>query len=187
MRRLLHILTPLLLLMACIAIINLAPVWPAKSATARTATPTTTSAAANAPGTTPTPAPTATAVSAPSPTTPPPTATPRPTLPADAVVTLLGPPEAAVFATAGAITFYWTWPLPLAADERFRLYLLTANGEQRVAELAEPNVGRGYRADVRPAALDETAAPIGWQVHLETIAGQRLTSSSARTLTLRTP
>ena len=42
-------------------------------------------------------------------------------------------------------------------------------------------------AAVQPAALDETAAPIGWQVHLETTAGQRLASSSARTLTLRTP
>lgn len=116
-----------------------------------------------------------------------PTPLPTPTIPVTATITLMGPPDHAVFATTDMISFYWRWPLPLAEGQLFSLYQLTETEDIILGSLTEPNVGSSYRLRIPATRLAETAVIPQWTIRLETTTHDTLVSSESRSLTLRTP
>lgn len=186
-KQVLYILLPLLLLLACLGLINLLATVEGRVE----ATPplSTTAGGDGAIEATAVPdAPPATEAD-PSPNgspTPPPTPTPLPTIPANAAITLLGPPPEATFSLEDPVTFYWQWAAPLPEAYVFRLYLEAGDREISLGEVAEPNVGRGYRLRIDPGDYLAGSGTASWQVRLETaVAGRTLLSSEERTLQIR--
>lgn len=180
-RQVIYAIIPLIGLLLCLGVINLLPDGEATGsigtvAGTATAVPDTGSPAAlatlspNAPAPTPTPLP---------------TPTPRPTLPPEAAITLLGPPDGSVFPAAAPLPLYWTWPYPLLEDEYFAVYLLAAGSEEQLGVLPEPNLGDGYYWQIQPADLAGLSADLAWQIRLEsTLADAPLLISAARTMRL---
>lgn len=126
----------------------------------------------------------ATAVATTPPTT---TPLPTPTIPATATISLLGPPDNAVFVSDATISFYWQWPLPLLEGQQLSLYQLTETGETLLGSLLEANVGQGYNVRIPAQLLAETAVSIQWYVKLETANQDTLSSSEIRHINLITP
>ncbi|NHZ72100.1 MAG: hypothetical protein GWP17_03330, partial [Aquificales bacterium] len=104
-------------------------------------------------------------------TTPPPTTTsiPQPTLPPTATITLLGPPDQSRITAQDTVTVYWTWPLPLAEDQYFGVYLQDETGETRIGRLEEANFGAGYRWQTEAQYLTDDGGEVRYLIKLETI------------------
>ncbi|MBE2224187.1 MAG: hypothetical protein IAF02_21795 [Anaerolineae bacterium] len=184
---------PFLLLLLCLAGLNLwarsivqsnpSPTSGAEPATAvpteapamqSVATETTTSDTLN------TGVPTLAATAAPPPTA---TAIPQPTLPATATITLLGPPDQSRVMAEDSLTVYWTWPLPLAEDQYFGVYLQEESGDTRVGRLEAANFGAGYRWQTQAQYLTDDGGEVSYLIKLETILSDTpLITSEPRTL-----
>ncbi len=176
-------LTPLLLLILFLALINLAPrFWPPSNTNQpMTAVPPLPPPPLANTLATQTPAP-VDPVSSPT-RRPDPVPSPTPTLPPDAMIMLWGPPAASHFMVGDMITFYWTWPQPLDAAWHFRLYWLHEGDEGVWGSLNAPNVGQNvYRL---AAAMPAGTSPgvFAWQVRLETMTGEILATSESRPIT----
>ena len=180
-RRVIYTIMPLTLLLLCLGLFNFVADAPPEDAAVvviggGTAVPANTDPAALvtlAP-------PTATA-----PATPSPTPTPLPTLPPDAAITLLGPPDGSVFSPTALLSLYWTWPDPLREDQYFVVYLTGSGGEKRLGDLTEPNLGDGYHWQIQPADLTGLGADFTWQIRLEsTLAAAAQLTSEARIVRL---
>ncbi len=187
-RRAIYTVTPLLLLVLCLAAINLVPGWaggqvagPTGEARDETVTAvSTTPSATLSASITQLPAATSTAV----PTTTP-SPMPSPTLPPDALIQLLGPPEASVLSANTPLSLYWLWALPVNEGQALVVYLQANGQEVRAGALAEANMGAGYRWQISPDQLAALGEQVTWQVRLETVAtGDVLLSSEPRTVRL---
>jgi hypothetical protein len=112
------------------------------------------------------------------------------TLPPDAAIQLLGPPQEGRFRLDDDISFYWRWPLPLQTGQRFAVYLRSGNEEWRLGVLEQNNLGSAYRLRAQPADFVSAPADYEWLVRLETLvatangAAQGLAASETRTLRL---
>jgi hypothetical protein len=113
-----------------------------------------------------------------------PTATPLPTLPPEAQITLLGPPDGSVLPASAAISLFWTWPLALREGESLVVYLLLGDEERPLSPLIEPNMGRGYYWQLPPAELSSLGDEFRWQVRLESETGPPLRLSETRAIRL---
>jgi hypothetical protein len=181
-KRQLYVLAPLLLLLLCLTVVNLAQQWSAR----RGGEPVTQTAVQPAAITPPPPTAAAPPVLTPSPTAVPSLTataepTPLPTFPADSVITLLGPPPDSTL-TGNSVTFYWRWSLPLDSNQQFAVYLFINGQETLLGILDEPNVGSDYRLHASPLAGEMITAR--WQVRLETTTSINLAESEQRSLTL---
>jgi hypothetical protein len=108
---------------------------------------------------------------------------PQPTLPPTATITLLGPPDQSRFMAEDTITIYWTWPLPLAEDQYFGIYLQEETGETRIGRLEEANFGTGYRWQTEAQYLTDDGGEVNYLIKLETILSDTpLITSEPRTL-----
>ncbi|MBK8985578.1 MAG: hypothetical protein IPM39_05785 [Chloroflexi bacterium] len=180
-QRVIYTIMPLFLLLLCLGVINFVSDEPAAEMAAlvtggETAVPLTPIPAASA---TPPPATTTPTV------TPTPTPTALPTLPPEAAITLLGPPDGSVFSAATALSLYWAWPYPLREDQFFAIYLAGSGDERRLGELLEPNLGDNYYWQLRPSDLTGLGADLTWQIRLEStlLPAPQLTSGT-RTIRL---
>ncbi|MBP6469527.1 MAG: hypothetical protein KBE23_15705 [Chloroflexi bacterium] len=181
-KRIIYTIMPLALLLLCLGMINLLPTRPttetnAGGAEGETAVAANTSSAALATLPPPTATPTA---------TPLPSPTPLPTLPPEAAINLLGPPNGSVLSAAAPLSLYWTWPYPLRDDTAFAIYLTASGVEQKLGALGEPNLGDySYYWQIQPADLAGLSADLTWQIRLEsTLAPTPLLSSETRTVQL---
>ncbi len=116
---------------------------------------------------------------------PPATATPipLPTLPSTATITLLGPPDQSRIMADDSITVYWTWPLPLAEDQYFGVYLQEESGDSRIGRLEQANFGSGYRWQTEAQYLTDGGGEVRYLIKLETIlTNEPLITSEPRTL-----
>ncbi|PID85376.1 MAG: hypothetical protein CSB13_08170 [Chloroflexi bacterium] len=114
-----------------------------------------------------------------------PTATPisLPTLPPTATITLLGPPDQSRLMADDSITIYWTWPLPLAADQFFGIYQQEEDSEFRIGRLEQANFGTGYRWQTDAQHLTTGHGEVRYLIKLETNRGDSpLITSEPRTL-----
>ncbi|MCZ7672635.1 MAG: hypothetical protein M5U34_38720 [Chloroflexi bacterium] len=119
--------------------------------------------------------------------TTPPTATaiPLPVFPPTATITLLGPPADSRLLADDSLTLYWTWSEPLAEDQYFGVYLRDETGDVPVGRLAEANLGMGYRWQTAVNALTDSGGEIQLLVKLETIRSETpLLSSEPRTFVI---
>lgn len=104
----------------------------------------------------------------------------------EGVVTVYGPPAESVFRLDESITFYWSWPEPLAEGQQFSLFLRSNAGEQRIGTISEANLGRAYWLSATLADRVAGPGPVAWHVRLEDIAGgQTFARSQERLLSLR--
>jgi len=94
---------------------------------------------------------------------------PQPTLPPTATIILLGPPDQSRFMAEDNITVYWTWPLPLAEDQYFGIYLQEETGDSRIGRLEEANFGTGYRWQTEAQYLTDDGGEVSYLIKLETI------------------
>lgn len=79
-----------------------------------------------------------------------------------------------------AVTYSWNWPMPLAADEQFVLYL---QGEGRSVPLntVQPNSNNTFYSLSVPAYPVVTIAGLyEWQIRLESLSGEVLAASERR-------
>jgi hypothetical protein len=183
---------PLLLLIACLAIFNLASgllpsAAPEESSPSPTslpdsspvrASPTSPTLAAPTIGVTLSPSATPTAI---------PTATPIPipTLPADATIQLLGPPDESASGRGNSISFYWIWPHALPDDAYFSVLIITDEQTFNVESLFAPNLGDTYFSQVNLGQLATNSSALQWQVNLHTpLMTTPLLESDRRTLRL---
>jgi hypothetical protein len=186
----LYIITPFCWLLLCLGSLNIAALWKTRSLNPLPVTGTAVP--------TPVPLPTATspgsdpisngtrptAVMIPSPTT---TPYAPPLYNAGKIIHLLGPPSGSTFADNAIISYYWQWPLPLAEDQHFKVYLLTEEQTILLGTLNEPNIGDSYRLQVDLTDVKLTADTLHWLVQLETTQfDQPLRMSESRSLTIFT-
>lgn len=81
------------------------------------------------------------------------------------------------------ITVYWTWPLPLAEDQYFGIYLQEETGESRIGRLEEANFGTGYRWQTEAQYLTDDDGELSYLIKLENIlTDDPLITSEPRTL-----
>jgi hypothetical protein len=167
-----QVIVPFFLVLLCIASINFVELPAAFRATPTRAAPVPTSTATRTPLAKPT------AQLPPSPTvtnTPPPTAsatplpTPElaPTLPAGAQIWLYGPPDGSSYSRNSTVSFFWSWPYPLAEEQQFVLYLIGDGSEHRVGSVGKPNLGSAYSLRMLAQQLSEVESPVAWEVRLE--------------------
>jgi uncharacterized protein YkwD len=98
-------------------------------------------------------------------------------------------PAAAYSTLSNEVTNYsWMWPLPLAAGERFTVYLVAGNRTFPIGTVAAPVYGSRYILSVDAASLATTSAPSGanyqWFVRLENNQGATITESERRSITI---
>jgi hypothetical protein len=178
---------PFLMLLLCLGLLNVWARSVAVSPTATTLSTTTTSTTAVPteppalkPISTQTGLPTLAATAVPPATV---TPIPPPTLPPTATITLLGPPDQSRIMAEDSITVYWTWPLPLAEDQYFGIYLQEETGDTRVGRLEAANFGTGYRWQSEARYLVDGGGEVSYLIKLETIlSDEPLTTSEPRTL-----
>lgn len=173
-RRVVYVFAPFVLLLLCVGSINIVPglltaVDERQTTPISSAPPpaSATTASQSAITSTPTAQPTVQA-----------TATPIPTIPADAIITLLGPPAGSTFAEAHLVTFYWSWPLPLTDGQQFVVYAANGGETYQLGTVAEPNLGTNYQLTV---ALGERLGGSGqfqWQTRLETAVSNLVLATS---------
>ncbi|KAA3660876.1 MAG: hypothetical protein DWQ04_18135 [Chloroflexi bacterium] len=119
---------------------------------------------------------------------PTPSATPYilPTLPSEAQIQLLGPPEDSVFSKNQSLSFYWEWPLPLTEDQSFTVTLLVDDQLYDFGSVIEPNLGLSYRWQLSPASIPNPTETIQWQIQLfSQNSDTPLIVSERRTFSLR--
>ncbi len=144
-------------------------VSPTTSTTASTSTaiPTTS---------TPIPVPTATA-----------TLIPTATIPPEATIHLLGPPEEALFRLTDTLSFYWQWPVPLAENQLFQVVLFTPNGQRILGQVLESNFGTQYNLHTVAHQTEGTESSAQWQVQLISTNGEILHRSASRNIRFLIP
>ncbi len=185
-RRVIYIVTPLFLLILCLALINFfpllvgdstaSPVSEGGSLQTETETETVTKASEAAATAVP---PTPTLQPAPTPTNP---------LPPNAAISLLGPPDDSLFLLDSAnnvVSFYWAWPQTLSEDQRLVLYIRVGEQDTPLGALEEPNMGNAYRWQEDMTAFMDTAVPIQWLVKLQTVSDPQLVLAESEARTLR--
>ncbi len=183
-KRAILIILPFIMLLLCLGLLNawaisVAPP-PTPTRLSASATAVTTQAPALETVATDAALPTLAATAVPPPTT---TPIPQPPLPPTATITLLGPPNQSRFMAEDNITLYWTWPLPLAEDQYFGIYLQEETGESRIGRLEEANFGTGYRWQTEAQYLTDDGGEVRYLIKLETIlSDEPLISSEPRTL-----
>ncbi|MBK7895753.1 MAG: PKD domain-containing protein [Anaerolineaceae bacterium] len=86
------------------------------------------------------------------------------------------------------VNFSWNWPAPLAAGERFVLYLQTNRGAYPVATITQPTLGTRYSVQLAAedltsgnARLQVNPGHYSWQLRLEN--GGTVVQSEARPIT----
>ncbi len=189
MQRVVYILMPLVLLIVCLAGINLVTWWNNRPVATTAVSPA--ASAANEVVITET-APTPSRGQAVSPTLPPatatatpqPTPTTQPTLPPNAQISLQGPPVDSTLFINQPITFYWQWPVELPEGNVLTLYLLTDDAEIIVGSQSEPNLGIHYQLQLTPDQFNLAPQAIQWQVRLSNQLGEVLLVSEKRPFTL---
>jgi hypothetical protein len=92
-------------------------------------------------------------------------------IPSDAVIDLLGPPEESRFQLNGDISFYWDWPLPLEANQRFAVYLREGGDEWLLGAVDQSNMGSSFRLRANPAEFVAEPERYEWLVRLERMPG----------------
>ncbi len=115
----------------------------------------------------------------------PPTA--APTLPANADITLFGPPGDGRFFADETIPFFWQWPLPLTEDQAFVVVVTFEGGEWAMGQVDEPNFGSQYRlsGSLANMGVADTAVSAAWEVRLiHQPTGEILRRSPSRPITL---
>lgn len=143
----------------------------------QTAVPTQAIAAA----TTATRAPILPATVLPSPT---PTATLLPDVPANATITLLGPPPDSSVPNNGRIAFYWMYNEPLLPRQEFVLILRQNDEILAASALQQPNLGSGYQVSLDSSDLGALGTAV-WQIQLRWQGENTpLLASEARSLVL---
>ena len=183
-KRAMIIILPFILLLLCLGLLNAwaVTVAPQPTPTRMAASPTavTTQSPALETVATDSVLPTLAPTAAPPPTT---TPIPQPTLPPTATITLLGPPDQSRVMAEDSITVFWTWPLPLAEDQYFGIYLQEETGESRIGRIEESNFGTGYRWQTEAQYLTDDGGEVSYLIKLETILSDTaLISSELRTL-----
>ncbi len=169
-RRILYTIAPLLLLIVCLAGINIFNWWRQQTLLTnggggetavlnQQPNQTITTAAPTPVQTDSTTLPTAT-------TTPPATPYIPPTFPPETHIQLLGPPEDSIFSKNQPLSFYWQWPLTLAEDQFFTVTLFVNDQLLDIGSVNEPNVGLSYRWQLNPASIPNSAEMIQWQIRL---------------------
>ena len=110
----------------------------------------------------------------PSPT---PSATPKPDLPESAQIGLLGPPAGSSLPLNGRTVFYWTYSEQLLPGQVFALQIIQFDQITTHELVTQPNFGDAYQVSI---AMDEiTAAGTAvWQIHLKWRDQQDLILSS---------
>ncbi len=176
-----YIVMPLFFLILCLGLFNFAPRWIENAPV----TPTTLPVASNGDriidtGTAvpPSPFPTPTLIP-----------TPYPTLPPEAMITLLGPPQDGRFQSTDTITFYWAWPIPLLKDQQMSIYARLDGQDTLLGSLDEPNLGHTFRLHVDGQALADIAAEsrsVQWFIQLQSTEQPhlQLAESEVRTLNI---
>jgi hypothetical protein len=191
--QILRILAPFWLLLLCLGALQLAP----SISTSRNITPVVSSStpapppATLFPETTPSVAMAATAAlttatqapaAALSPT---PSTTATPPIPPEAQIQLLGPPAKSVLDISETASFYWLWPIALADDQAFAVYVFVEGQPYLLGQIDEPNMGQAYRLHFVLQDLAPSAVAIEWQVVLMTVPdGTVIRQSELRSLNL---
>lgn len=183
-RQVIYAILPFFLLLLCLTGLNLVGQWSAEATSLAGESGGEITAVATPPSLTSSNLP-----ATPSPTAPPPTTTPAPTptptLPPDAIIQLLGPPDGSVLNSGTPLSLYWNWPYSLDEGQIFVVYLGANGQETRVGALSEANMGQGYHWLIPPDELTVLGAEGVWQVRLEaTPAGTVLLRSEQRSFRL---
>ena len=89
-----------------------------------------------------------------------------PTLQANRVARLVGPPPASSFPIEAAIQFYWQAVDNLPDGQVYALYLLDDKTEVLIGIFDEPNLGGGYQARFAPEELAIGEGNYHWEVRL---------------------
>lgn len=161
-KRFLYSITPLVLMLVALVVLNVvtprtAP--PPASGGSHTAVPPQPIANASPP----TRGPILQATILPSPT---PTITPLPNPPAEAAITLFGPPTESRLPVDGRITFYWAYSELLLPGQAMVLTLHQNDMVVAASSLTEPNFGSGYQISLDLAEMAEEGTAV-WQVQLK--------------------
>lgn len=82
------------------------------------------------------------------------------------------------------VTFSWNWTQPLAAGERFVVYVGNETGAVAVGSVTQPSLGMRYTLQTAVADFPALLGPLTWQVTLESGTGGELAASEARALTV---
>ena len=107
------------------------------------------------------------------------------TIPADVRIELIGPPAGSQFAMDAPISFYWRWPFDLSETQQFAVYLLRGQQEILLGILTEPNLGNAYHLSSALTTTTAQAEAVQWEARLESVPGQDiLLTSERRTLFL---
>lgn len=180
-KRLFRILLPLLILLLAVLLFNLLMPSTQKTevASVATAVPPPPQPVANS---SPTRPPILTAIILPTPTS---TAPSRPSLPASASITLLGPPNNSSFAQNGRISFYWTFSKQLEPGQQFDFVLRQNDQELIQLNLPEANLGSVYQLQIDLGELTIEPGTAVWQIGLRwTNEAQWLLVSNERNLNI---
>jgi hypothetical protein len=185
-RRIIYALSPLLLLLFGLGLINLIISDGASRGSIVVPTAVSATIISSQPGGGAVPATSApllaTAMPSPAPTA---TATPLPALPPEARIQLLGPPDGSVLPAIFPISLFWAWPLELREGESLVVYLLLGEEERPLSALSEPNMGSSYQWQIQPADLAGLESEFRWQVRLESdFSAAALRTSDSRSLRL---
>ncbi len=111
--------------------------------------------------------------------------------PARAVLRSLLPDGGYAALDTEVINFNWMWPLPLAAGERFVVYLVDGIELQPLGNIAQPVYGSRFVLSAEPSAAtrllsagEATAATYEWLVRLEDGLGGILAESERRPIAI---
>lgn len=171
---------PLLLMVGVIALINLLPTSSAETPVEGDES-TAVSAQVSQPLLTGTLPPILQATVLPSPT---PTITPRPNVPDEATIVLLGPPAASFLPFDNQIVFYWSYSEALAPGQEFTLTVHQDTAVLTTATLTNPNFGNSYRVTLN-LGEEVAAGEVEWQVALQwPDQPESLLTSETRSFTL---
>lgn len=161
-KRLFYILLPLLILLIAVLLFNL--LRPSTQQTeivsVETAVPTPQQPTTGSSQTRP---PILPAIILPTPTS---TAQSRPTLPASANITLIGPPNNSSFTQNGRVSFYWTFSEQLEPGQQF-IFSLRQNEQELIQHnLPEANLGSIYHLQIDLGKLTIEPGTAVWQIGL---------------------
>ena len=91
----------------------------------------------------------------------------------DPVINLLGPPRESEFllSTDTNLIFTWSWPMPLAADERFAVYLKSRGRVLQLGTVSLPQLEDQYQFAISAANVPVLPGQQQWHVRLEETLG----------------
>ena len=94
------------------------------------------------------------------------------------------PEEGLEILNSQPILFSWNWPVQLASNEQFTVYLNGSSGPIPVGSVREPALGTLYRLAFTPASVPDLLGDYQWQVRLENSRGVETLTSDVRALTI---